>query len=348
MRVLVTGAAGSIGAVLCTGLVDRGHTVVGLDLAPEPDGFPGEWATVDCADPDAVDAVFAGRDPGRRARRGRPPGRHPDRGLAARRAHLARASPRPRCSTRWSRHGVTRIVYAGSNHAVGRTPRPADGLLTVDVRPRPDTLLRRRQGRRRGAAAACTSTATASTRCPPGSAASCRSRRPPRNLADLAVARRRGADVRGGADRPGPGLRGALRRLGQHPRLVGPRRRAGRWATTRRTTPRTSPARSRADEERDAVEAAHVGGPYATEQFHRPALDSAEATRMSELDRPRPRLGRRGPRRADPRRARGAASRAPRPTRTATPPPTSPTASTAGWSSAPPGCAARSAPARTG
>ena len=37
------------------------------------------------------------------------------------------------------RHGVTRIVYAGSNHAVGRTPR-ADGLLGTDVRPRPDTF----------------------------------------------------------------------------------------------------------------------------------------------------------------------------------------------------------------
>jgi uronate dehydrogenase len=39
-------------------------------------------------------------------------------------------------------HGVTRIVYASSNHAVGRTPRPHVGtdLLTVDVRPRPDTF----------------------------------------------------------------------------------------------------------------------------------------------------------------------------------------------------------------
>jgi len=58
MRVLVTGAAGSIGSVLCSGLVDRGHTVVGMDLTPEPGGFPGEWATADCADPDAVEAVF--------------------------------------------------------------------------------------------------------------------------------------------------------------------------------------------------------------------------------------------------------------------------------------------------
>src|SRR5215213_4873487 len=32
--------------------------------------------------------------------------------------------------------GVSRIVYASSNHAVGHTPRSE--LLTVDVRPRPD------------------------------------------------------------------------------------------------------------------------------------------------------------------------------------------------------------------
>jgi uronate dehydrogenase len=36
------------------------------------------------------------------------------------------------------RHGVDRIVYASSNHAVGRTPR--SDLLTTDVRPRPDTF----------------------------------------------------------------------------------------------------------------------------------------------------------------------------------------------------------------
>ena len=35
-----------------------GHTVVGLDLTPEPEGFTGAWFTADCADPDAVDAVF--------------------------------------------------------------------------------------------------------------------------------------------------------------------------------------------------------------------------------------------------------------------------------------------------
>ena len=80
MRVLVTGAAGSIGRVLCAGLADRGHDVVGLDLVPSRTASPGTWHTVDCADPDAVDAVFAARRA--RPRRGRPPRRHPRRGVA--------------------------------------------------------------------------------------------------------------------------------------------------------------------------------------------------------------------------------------------------------------------------
>jgi uronate dehydrogenase len=39
-------------------------------------------------------------------------------------------------------HGVGRIVYGGSNHAVGHLPRSGlpDGLLTTDVQPRPDTF----------------------------------------------------------------------------------------------------------------------------------------------------------------------------------------------------------------
>jgi uronate dehydrogenase len=36
VKVLVTGAAGSIGTVVCSGLLDRGHDVVGVDLVAEP------------------------------------------------------------------------------------------------------------------------------------------------------------------------------------------------------------------------------------------------------------------------------------------------------------------------
>jgi len=135
--VLVTGAAGSIGSVVCSGLMDRGHTVVGLDLTPEPEGFPGEWATADCADPDAVEAVFVAA-----SRAG---------GLDAV-VHLAGTTAEVSLPDEITSHvvttaalldamvshGVTRIVYASSNHAVGRTPRSE--LLTVDVRPRPDTF----------------------------------------------------------------------------------------------------------------------------------------------------------------------------------------------------------------
>ena len=43
MRVLVTGAAGSIGRVRHHRPGRPGHDVVGLDLVPPPDGTPGTW-----------------------------------------------------------------------------------------------------------------------------------------------------------------------------------------------------------------------------------------------------------------------------------------------------------------
>jgi uronate dehydrogenase len=142
MRVLVTGAAGSIGAVVCAGLVDRGHTVVGLDRQPEPEGFTGDWFTADCADPDAVAAVFAAQDKAG--------------GLEAV-VHLAGMPNEASLPEELESHvvttaalldamvayGVNRIVYASSNHAVGRTPRtqPVGTVsLGVDARPRPDTF----------------------------------------------------------------------------------------------------------------------------------------------------------------------------------------------------------------
>ena len=137
MRVLVTGAAGSIGSVLCSGLVDRGHTVVGLDLTPEPNGFPGEWATADCADPDAVEAVFAAaaRAGGLDAvvhLAGRPTeGSLPEEVTS----HVVTTAA---LLDAMVAHGVTRVVYASSNHAVGRTPR--NDQLRTDMLPRPDTF----------------------------------------------------------------------------------------------------------------------------------------------------------------------------------------------------------------
>jgi len=137
MRVLVTGAAGSIGTVLCSGLVDRGHSVSGLDRAPAPEGFTGDWFATDCGDPDAVEATFTTL-----SRSG---------GLDAV-VHLAGIPTEASLPEELDshvittaalldamvRHGVSRIVYASSNHAVGRTPRTE--LLAIDVPARPDTF----------------------------------------------------------------------------------------------------------------------------------------------------------------------------------------------------------------
>ena len=137
MRILVTGAAGSIGTVLVSGLTDRGHDVFGLDRSAATDGYGERWYTVDATDPDAVDAVFTDLD-----RSG---------GVDAV-VHLAGIPDEASLTDELDSHvvstaalldamvghGVSRIVYASSNHAVGRTPR--SDRLTVDVRPRPDTF----------------------------------------------------------------------------------------------------------------------------------------------------------------------------------------------------------------
>lgn len=135
MQILVTGAAGSIGSVVCSGLFDRGYDVVGLDRMVEPEGFTGDWFTADCADPDAVAAVF-------------------DKVVGGLDAvvHLAGMPNEASLPDELESHvlttaalldamverNVNRIVYASSNHAVGHTERtPA---LGVDAPPRPDTF----------------------------------------------------------------------------------------------------------------------------------------------------------------------------------------------------------------
>ncbi len=224
MRVLVTGAAGSIGAVLCSGLVDRGHTVVGLDRVPEPEGFTGDWFTADCADPDAVEAVFAAA------------------GALDAVVHLAGIPSEASLPEELTshvvttaalldamvRHGVSRIVYASSNHAVGRTPRDELGtdLLGTAVRPRPDTFY----GVSKVAAEALLSLYVdrygidaVATRI--GSFLP-----QPESVRGLSTWLSHDDAVRmveASPHRARPRLRGALRRLREHPRLVGPRPRAG-------------------------------------------------------------------------------------------------------------------------
>lgn len=133
MRLLVTGAAGTIGQALTAGLSSHGHELRGLDLRETADGsaYPLGWITGSCLDPDAVGAAVHGTDAV---------------------VHLA-GNPREaslpesleshvhgtgRVLEAMVRHNVGRIAYASSNHAVGFVP--ADGLLTTTTRPRPDTF----------------------------------------------------------------------------------------------------------------------------------------------------------------------------------------------------------------
>lgn len=142
MRVLVTGAAGSIGTVVCNGLTDRGHDVSGLDRVVEPEGFVGAWFTVDCADPDAVAAVFDALE------RSGPVDAVVHLASIPTEASLPEILHSHVVTTAalldaMVDHAVSRFVYASSNHAVGRTPRadlPDVPGLGVDAAPRPDTF----------------------------------------------------------------------------------------------------------------------------------------------------------------------------------------------------------------
>ncbi|NYG55149.1 NAD-dependent epimerase/dehydratase family protein [Nocardioides perillae] len=134
MRVLVTGAAGSIGRTVVPALLDAGHEVVALDRVPPPAGGDLPWHAVDCADPDAVAAVFAEEALDAVLHLAG----HPDEASLpdslASHVHTTAA-----LLDAMVEHRVTRLVYASSNHAVGRTPRPDDGVVTADALPRPDT-----------------------------------------------------------------------------------------------------------------------------------------------------------------------------------------------------------------
>lgn len=135
MRVLVTGAAGRIGRVVTAGLVDRGHEIVGFDRVPAPGGSDLPWHTGDCTDAAAVRAIFAVEPLDAVVHLAGHPGEAslPD----AIRSHTITTAALLDAMVAFD---VRRLVYAGSNHAVGRTPRPPEGAVTVDQRPRPDTF----------------------------------------------------------------------------------------------------------------------------------------------------------------------------------------------------------------
>ncbi len=138
MRVLLTGAAGTIGRVVLSGLLDRGHEIVGLDLLAPPDGVTCAWHTVDSTDGEAVAAVFATE-----TRAGRLDAVVHLAGVPTESVDLPAQLESHVLSTAalleaMVRHDVPRMVYASSNHAVGRTPR--SDQLETGVRPRPDTF----------------------------------------------------------------------------------------------------------------------------------------------------------------------------------------------------------------
>lgn len=132
MRVLVTGAGGSIGQALGRGLPSLGHDLRGLDLVTTPAaGYEADWVVGDCLDPRTVDAAVEGVDVVVHL------AGNPDEDAlpGALESHVHTTA---RLLEAMLRHGVGRMVHASSNHAVGRTPH--DAQLTTDVRPRPDTF----------------------------------------------------------------------------------------------------------------------------------------------------------------------------------------------------------------
>ena len=133
MKVLITGAAGSIGRVTCAGLAEQGYVIVGLDLVADPSSSGGAWHVGDCTDGEFVDAVVAQERPDAVVHLAG----HPGEGSLADSlsSHvITTGALLDACVA----HGVRRFVYASSNHAVGRTPRT--DLVGVDAQPRPDTF----------------------------------------------------------------------------------------------------------------------------------------------------------------------------------------------------------------
>ncbi len=129
MKVLVTGAAGSIGRTLVRGLSDLGHELRGLDLVDGP-ALPLGWITGDCLDPAVADEAVSGVDAVVHLA-GNPNEASLPESLES---HVQTTG---RLLEAMLAHDVSRMVYASSNHAVGHTP--SGEVLTVDARPRPDT-----------------------------------------------------------------------------------------------------------------------------------------------------------------------------------------------------------------
>jgi uronate dehydrogenase len=128
--VLLTGAAGNIGRMARPRLQRLGWQVRGTDV--DTGGDP-EVEPLDVLDADALDAATAGC------------------GSVIHLAGIAGEAPLPdllRVNVAGTqavldaalRRGIRRVVLASSNHAVGFWTKPAEGVLDVDLRPRPDSF----------------------------------------------------------------------------------------------------------------------------------------------------------------------------------------------------------------
>ena len=132
MKVLIAGAGGRIGRVLTDGLVRYGHHVVGVDRMSPREG-DHHWHVGDCGDPEAMCAVFEAERPDAVIHLAGRPGESslPD----AIASHVLTTAALLDASVE---HDVRRFAFASSNHAVGLAPRTAS--LDVATRPRPDTF----------------------------------------------------------------------------------------------------------------------------------------------------------------------------------------------------------------
>jgi uronate dehydrogenase len=129
--ILITGAAGRIGTYLRRGLPHLGWRLRLLDVKQPVNPASGEEAVVaDIRDTDSVDAAVRGVDAV--VHLAGIAGEAPFADICAANivgTHTVFDAAR--------RAGVSRIVYASSNHAVGFTPRQP--LVPVDLPIRPDT-----------------------------------------------------------------------------------------------------------------------------------------------------------------------------------------------------------------
>lgn len=263
MRVLVTGAAGSIGRVVMPGLADRGHQLIGLDRVPQPDGYDGPWYAADCADADAVAAVFEAESIDAVVHLAGHPGEA--NLIDSLTSHVVTTAA---LLDAMVEHGVRRFVYAGSNHAVGRTPRR--DLVSTDARPRPDTFY----GVGKVAAEAVLSLYADRYGL---DAVSCRigsflaQPETVRNLSTWLSHDDCSRMIEAALTTPAPGF-AVLYGISANTRAwwdLEPGRALGYDPLDDAEDFAAQVAPSEADES----DAAHVGGPFATEQFYRPALD---------------------------------------------------------------------------